>query len=404
MKLLMINQHASNHGDEAAGKALIRAIRAKGFKEEINILYNTKTNYDNEYLNVDSSIKNNEYQNLTKIDKILILLTFLLPFFFIKKFFSKSAVISKEFQLINQSDYIIGNPGGVNIGPYKDWRYLWRLFVAIKLHKNVSIYSISFGPIPANYLFKKTSLFVLKNANFLSLRDKKSQRFAKELNIDFTSSIDTAFLNNQPYEEIPLEVCNKLEKKYVIVVPNELYKWHPLYMNLDKEKLNKLYIRIINYFTLQNIQVVLLPQMYGTENDSNYFKKLKERSENSDKIIIIDSNYSVDIQQQIVSKADFLIGARYHTIIFSINNNKPFLSLAYEHKMTNTLETLNLSDNNFELHNILDEKVNIIHELNQLYLNKDNIGTKVKESNLQANKIANETFGNFYHTVFPSNF
>ena len=40
MKILIINQHSMNHGDEAAGKALIRTLYDRGF-QDIAVSYNT---------------------------------------------------------------------------------------------------------------------------------------------------------------------------------------------------------------------------------------------------------------------------------------------------------------------------------------------------------------------------
>jgi len=394
MNILMINQHASNHGDEAAGKAFLRQLRKYTAESTIGVLYNTEINYDYEHINIDGSIVEHKYYRLSLFEKLLVISTFLIPFFLIKSLYRYSKTLNKEYKLLQISDLIINAPGGVNIGPYKDWRYLWRLYVSIKLNKSVFIYSISFGPLSSNYIFKKISLFILKNANFLSLRDKRSQRSADELKISYQESIDTAFLDNQPKVKIPHEITNLLKEKYVIVVPNELYRWHPLYKNVLVEDLDNVYLEVMDFFNSKKIQIVLLPQMYGTENDSKYFSRLKAKSK-SDNIVIIPDNYSVDIQQQIVEKAQFLVGARYHTIIFSINNNKPFLSLAYEHKMTNTLETVGLLENNLELKEILGKKGVISEKLKSIYQNKLNVIENTKQAKEHANKIATKTFLKF---------
>ena len=46
MRLLIINQHTSNHGDEAAGMALYDRLLGEPSVEEIGILYNSYLTYE----------------------------------------------------------------------------------------------------------------------------------------------------------------------------------------------------------------------------------------------------------------------------------------------------------------------------------------------------------------------
>ena len=50
------------------------------------------------------------------------------------------------------------------------------------------------------------------------------------------------------------------------------------------------------------------------------------------------------------------IGARYHSVVFAINNEIPFVSLSYEHKMKGLLEVLNMTDRMVEIQDIFDGK------------------------------------------------
>lgn len=395
--LLIINQHTCNHGDEAAGKAFLRQIFNNAKDIDVGILYNTKASHETGFIKVDQEVKHHEYNALNLIDKILIRLTFLIPFSLVKYFLLFGKVTKSEFSLIQSYEKIVNAPGGVNIGPYKDWRYLWRLYVALKLQKNTAIYSISFGPLPKNIIFSYFSKKVLRNVEFLSLRDSKSQSYARNLGIEHVPSIDTAFLNNHPREVSHSPVSKLLTNDYAIVVPNELYRWHVNYMNTPKSEFDDLYREVIEYFIGQDIDVVLLPQMFGTENDSDYFKYLKSTLRGEiDRVTVVPDEYSSDVQQEIVSRATFLVGARYHTIIFSIINGRPFFSLAYEHKMTNTLELLDLLDCNIAIDSLLSDKNReLLSALDRAYKSKISIERKVKGANGLAQKIALKVFDQF---------
>lgn len=47
--------------------------------------------------------------------------------------------------------------------------------------------------------------------------------------------------------------------------------------------------------------------------DEDYFNRLKAENE---KVIVIPTYYDSDIQQAIIKRAQFVVGARYHTIVF----------------------------------------------------------------------------------------
>jgi polysaccharide pyruvyl transferase WcaK-like protein len=97
---------------------------------------------------------------------------------------------------------------------------------------------------------------------------------------------------------------------------------------------------------------------------------------------IVDENYSSDVQQNIIKKSKFVIGARYHSIVFSINNNKQFISLSYENKMKNIFEILALEDYSLDMTKLPTENIE------ELYLSK--ISNLVDEYISKPNHIEND--------------
>jgi len=396
MNIVIINQHAGNHGDEAAGKGLVRGIKEKiDFdKNKISIIYNKDTISSLEKI-VQDNVEHIPGTILNKLEKTIAMLSFILPFFLVKLLIKLSPILNNEFKIFKQADKIINAPGGVNIGPYKDWRYLWRLYISVKLKKDVAIYSISFGPLPSNFIFNRISKYILKNVKFLSIRDNKSQKFADDLGLDYIKSIDTAFLGYDNVDNMPNDISKLIKDDYVVIVPNEVQnwggrnKWHHNFINCKTKDLDQLYIDIINYILSINKKVYLLPQLYGAQNDITYFNYLKDIVKNEN-IIIIDEKYNSNIQQIIVKNAQFLVGARYHSIIYAVNNKVPMLSLSYEHKMTNTLEILGLSKQNLDLPTLLKQKNNnVVKVLANLFNDKNNCFNNEK-SNI-ASDIAKDT-------------
>jgi len=399
LRFLIVNQHTSNHGDEAAGKALLRALDKENDIEQVDILYNApRKMFEDDKLTLKSALQITHYLPtvLSYLDKALIRTSFLLPLPLIR-ILLRISPLKQEFKLIESADIVINAPGGVNIGPYKDWQYLWRLYISVKLDKPLAIYSISFGPIPKNRLFKFVSLYVLRNSEFLSLRDKQSQTYAEEYNLKHIPSIDTAFLDNTFSKDLPTEINNIKERKYVVVVPNDLYSWHPCYRNLSKKYLDNIYLSIINLFTSKGLNVVLLPQLFGIQNDSRYFERLCLQLPNKKNVCIIPADYNCDMQQAVVNKAEFLVGARYHSIVFAIRGNTPFIALSYEHKAKHMLSLLSLDRYAVDLEQVLDQDFSseLVEKIEACSHNCETIKQELSLAKNKANDIAQKTFSAF---------
>lgn len=398
MKLLIVNQHTSNRGDEAAGKALLRALDKESEIKQVNILYNKVNMLEEEKLTFETVryITHHSAAILSVFDKAFIILSFLLPFWLIR-ILLKTSCLKQEFKLIENADIVVSAPSGVNIGPYKDWRYLWRLYISVKLGKPLAIYSISFGPIPKNRLFKFVSVYVLIKAKFISLRDKQSQTYAEEYNVKHVPSIDTAFLDNTFSKNLPTEITSMSDRGYVVIVPNELYSWHPYYRNIKTESLDKIYLDIINLFTNKGIDIILLPQRFGSRNDSKYFERLRQQIPNKENINISCDEYSSDIQQSIVINAKFLVGARYHSIVFAIRGEIPFVALSYEHKIQHMLSSLFLDKYAVDLNEVLEQEssTQLIKKIEVCFDKREMIKQELSFANKRANDIAKKTFLTF---------
>ena len=91
-------------------------------------------------------------------------------------------------------------------------------------------------------------------------------------------------------------------------------------------------------------QIVMLPQLYGrgVQGDYGYFQKLREQFQHKESVAVLPDVYGSDVQQGIIRDAKLVIGVRYHSIVFAINQGVPFMALCYEHKMEGLLEELSL--------------------------------------------------------------
>lgn len=339
-KILLINQHSSNHGDEAAARALTAQLA--DLNAEFSILYNASGDRFQLDLPLDFQKVLNT-RAITSLEKVQIMASLNVPFNALHGLFSKD--VQAEYDMIRNSDVVISMPGGANLGLYEDWRYLWRLMMAQRLGKKTAIYSTSIGPFRENR-FKKQAFDVLKNADWVSLRDAASIRYGRSGGVDFEESIDTAFLV-QDFADTTWQGKDLTDfgvtfapDSYCVFVPNNLKTGHQTFRDVPKEHLDALYLALLNKALATGVNVVMLPQLFGNGNDRNYFIELAQKSDDPSRIFVAAEDLLSDHQQLIISKARFAVGARYHSVIFSINMSTPFLCLSYENKMLYTLERL----------------------------------------------------------------
>lgn len=368
--ILIINQPLGNRGDESAHRALMRSLNKFFPETKITVL-----NYM-DYLNAEEEFivehPNNEYIRFLFPKNWLALsfCKFITKFGFINLGVHCHPILRRLLPFYKNADLILCAPGGICMGGFQNWRHLFLLLLAKLLHKPLVYYSRSFGPFPIetwqNRRFKKLALDMLHYFDFLSIRDAETMCLADSLGIKYVPAIDTAFLE-QPRVDIPIEVQNKLTDRYIVFVPNSL-TWHYAYKKYSQNMIDYFYIRLMQ--GLRSLypqhQILMLPQLcsLGEKGDYAYFKSLLH-GYNDDNVFVVPDIYGSDIQQTIIKDAKLVIGARYHSIVFAINNKVPFLALSYEHKIAGLLEELDLSEC----------KVNI----NDVFENKDSVERAIKQ-------------------------
>lgn len=402
MHLLIIEQPLNNRGDEAAHRGLINSLLNRYSTLEINILFYNREQQDIDYFKVTSErvnylniqTKKHRIFSIQRIIKLIMMLDMPVLLYFIP-------FIRKVLSLYKKADYIMCAPGGMNLGGFQDWIHAAFLHLAAKTKKPVIYFARSIGPFTENtYLertFKKRSLKLLNYFPYISLRDNKSQEIAKQLNVKFISTVDSAFLST-PNINLPETITLKLWDNYIVIVPNSL-TWHKDFKNLPYDFVKGFWCKLVDMLLVNYpySQILMLPQTIGYSkilaDGYIYFNEIKDLTIHPERIFVLDEQYGSDIQQAIISKAKFLIGARYHSIIFAINQHIPFVSLSYEHKMTGILNCLSLQQNEILIQNVLNDiyagNLLLVNGC-QLIIDKINLNENIKDKAILANSIARQ--------------
>ena len=373
MKILLINQPINNRGDEAAHRALVRTLLKRIQEVEITVLFfNEDQATADQYVVESPCVKYINYRNFHRA----------------WGWFSRAGMRIHPFfwdlhpttrgllKYYRESDIVLSAPGGISMGGFQNWTHLKMLFFAKYVNKPIAYYGRSFGPFPveteSQKKYKKKSYEILNYFSFLSVRDARTELLAKELGLNFVSTVDTAFLEI-PKVKLPDEL-SKISNlgSYIVYVPNEL-TWHYNF----KERYS--HETILNYFScmcriLLNIfkghNILMLPQTFNYhsfKDDKLFFNEVKEKVED-DRIFVLSDQYGSDIQQTLISKADCVVGARYHSVVFAINNSVPFVALNYEHKIEGLLESLGKRDCMVDIVHAMDNEESIKASLDEFVI------------------------------------
>ena len=186
----------------------------------------------------------------------------------------------------------------------------------------------------------------------------------------------------------------------MVMVPN-LLTWHHAFSKCSQELIDKFFIGVIKGIlnSDSSLYVVMLPQLhnFSYSDDKYYFESLSERIA-SNRVEIIDDMYGSDIQQTIISSAEFVVGARYHSIVFALNQGCPFVSLSYEHKMSGLLDNLGIKDSIVDITDIFNNDEDVLKAINEVLEKVNSIPVRRQYCEAwrnKAQKIANDSFALF---------
>lgn len=235
-----------------------------------------------------------------------------------KKIFNEESIDRYNFLKIikfkNQFNSFILGGGGIfqDSTSFRSLIYYLSLINLMNfLNKKVILFNIGIGEIKRE-ISKKLLLRTLKKCDLIIFRDEYSYNFFDDLSNKFISSDSSFYLNFQ-----------KKEKEDLILVSLRYFK------NLDLNKFKIFIDRLKEEISLNFEFIVFSKEELGLAKylNLNYF-------------------YSQNPVETIekISTSKFLIGTRYHSIIFSILTETPFIGLIYDIKVKNLIDDLGIKN------------------------------------------------------------
>lgn len=356
MHIVIVNAHWNNRGDEAAHRALWEELQHIYPKCRITVMFK-----DRKTISWFPELENVNYFscqfNAASWDIWLTALTL--------GVLGKDRLLKKAVQTLRTADLIIYPPGGSVINDRFFWskqmEYLLPFICARFYRTPMFVAAPSIGPFTKR---RNIRTWLLKTPKVFCVRESISKRYLEHIGIrkNIHVTMDLAFMNRVDIEDNKRKLADypdmetflqKHEKTIGMTISD--FKWHVKHgENRDlKQRLESSFQQMIDYLTDREFGVLLIPQLFGNQNDVTLLKTFSK----NEHVMVMSDEPDAHFQQYIISKLYAVVGMRYHCNIFAAKAGTPFIAVTYEEKMSGFLDMAGLQDYSIPLEEVSKERL-----------------------------------------------
>lgn len=332
-----------NSGDDAILKAIVKDIRAKNSKININVLSNNPKKTEAMY-------------HVNAVDRFK---------------------LRDVFSAIKSTDLFISGGGSLlqDVTSTRSLIYYLAIMKLTKiLGKPVMVYANGIGPIERKinrFLTKHT----LNKVDLITLRDDRSMEYVRELGIKnkniFVTADPVFTLEAAPKERINeiLDIENIPRDKKIIGVSVRQWK-----RSVD---LVPIIAKTIKYMIDKYDMNVLLVPMHYPE-DLEISTEIKDLLDSN--CYILKEKYSVEEIMGVIREFEMIIAMRLHSLIYAANQEVPMVGLSYDPKVDGILKSLGMERiSNVENFTLKDLAENIDYVME----NRESLRKRLKEQDME---------------------
>jgi len=211
------------------------------------------------------------------------------------------------------------------------WHYLFVIRSAVKRHTRVMLYANGIGPVNRPKNIKKVAR-ALNEVDVITLRDEESLAMLEEMGVSTDKTVvtaDPAFaLENVDNDKTSILLRNLrlTSRKYFCV---SVRSWKSSEKNLNSDILN-----FCSYIYGKYRYTALFVPMQPV--DAAISKSLAGQMKQAG--MYAGDNLSIDAVQGLISGAEFTLGMRLHSLVYSIKAGVPAIGLVYDPKVASMLK------------------------------------------------------------------
>lgn len=284
-------------------------------------------------------------------------------------------------------------------GPYDMFRWL----LTAKLCRcKLLIVSVGAGPIysRAGRFFVRTAL---RLADFRSYRDEASRQWLKR--IGFAADKDPVYPDlafSLPATVLP---PTRESNGRRLVVGLGLMEYAGKYgIERRTSTVHRAYLQtlaeFVEWLVAHDYNVrLLIGDMADTAVTQEFRAMLRERlATPEDRIIDEPVSAFPDVLSQIAA-TDFVVGTRFHNILFSILLNKPTIAISFHHKCSSLMSQMGLADYCEDINHLQADR--LIEQFGRLKENADSLKAMLKEKVEERRDALDEQYSAILQVIWP---
>lgn len=258
---------------------------------------------------------------------------------FAKIFLSDSK--KKSLKIFQEADGIFVKGGGLLqtyggiSSTYSMYFWCFHMFLANSLKKPIYVMPNSFGPFEGplvKYIAKKA----LKNCTLVTSRESLSTKMLEnELGLSVDTYPDLAFnlpMSNLDKKEI-FSKYNLPKDKKLVAITMRPYRF-PLADDSEKAYSHFKYemTKFLKWLYTNGFMPVIVEHTLAVnshENDAACIEDVLSKLDSNEYRYISDSNFDCHDLKRIYSFCDYVVGTRFHSVIFSFGSGVPGIAICY---------------------------------------------------------------------------
>jgi len=267
------------------------------------------------------------------------------------------------------------------------------LIIGILLRKPIILYTQSVGPFATTFQGWMIRV-VLNRTQHIFVREEHTVATLKAIGVKtrlVTRTIDAGFLFESDKAFQLSDIIEDAEAlKSDILVGITVRKW---LSQEGQHKFEKAIASFVDRITQEKrIRILFIPQVTSTvhnDDDRDVAKRIVELVSNKQSVINCTDNYDHFQLKQLYSHLDFLVGTRFHSVIFSLTSYVPALAIEYEYKTSGIMKDLGLSEWVIPIEQVTAENLyeKFVQLLDEGDLYKENLRQIVPDYALKAKEV-----------------
>jgi polysaccharide pyruvyl transferase WcaK-like protein len=241
---------------------------------------------------------------------------------------------------------------------------------------------------------KKDITNALNNAKLIFCREYKSLNSINEYSSCAQSTfwVDIVLLYSYSKNnyQLPVLLNKEKAKNSVVIIPNSrLYDYYP------QDEVDTFFLRAISCISEHGLKVIILRH---SADDLGIVKNLERKACDFNNVLVLASDYEIEVIDEILSSAFFVISGRYHGLIASLKNSVPCIAIGWANKYNELMDLFDLNDYLFDFRLECNYKYNEV--VKAMIKEREKLILRIKKTNLKlAEKYPLEKFIYSYKTM-----